>query len=187
MSETAVVRPEPPKAFRWAVLVLISLAMFGNYYVYDSISPLADVLKAQLGFSDANIGLLNAIYSFPNIVMVLIGGIIIDRIGTRRATLPLRRAVLRRRRAHRAQRDARGDGGRPPRVRPRRRVAHRRRHHRDREVVPRQGALVRLRREPDDRPARLLRRPQLPQLGGARLRELAVAARSSASASPPSA
>jgi MFS family permease len=87
MSETAVTRLEPPKAFRWAVLVLISLAMFGNYYVYDSISPLADVLKAQLGFSDANIGLLNAIYSFPNIVMVLVGGIVIDRIGTRRATL----------------------------------------------------------------------------------------------------
>ena len=87
MSETVVTRIEPPKAFRWAVLVLISLAMFGNYYVYDSISPLADVLKAQLGFSDANIGLLNAIYSFPNIVMVLVGGIVIDRIGTRRATL----------------------------------------------------------------------------------------------------
>ena len=61
--------------------------MFGNYYIYDSISPLADVLKEQLGFSDTNIGLLNAIYSIPNIVMVLIGGIIIDRIGTRRATL----------------------------------------------------------------------------------------------------
>jgi MFS family permease len=80
-------RPAPPRAFRWAVLVLISLAMFGNYYVYDSISPLADVLKAQLGFSDANIGLLNAIYSFPNILMVLVGGILIDRIGTRKATL----------------------------------------------------------------------------------------------------
>jgi MFS family permease len=82
-----VPRPEPPRWYRWAVLVLISLAMFGNYYVYDSISPLADVLKAQLGFSDANIGWLNAIYSLPNILMVLVGGIIIDRIGTRRATL----------------------------------------------------------------------------------------------------
>ncbi len=79
-------RAAPPGAFRWAVLVLISLAMFGNYYVYDSISPLADVLKAQLGFSDGNIGLLNAIYSFPNILMVLVGGIVIDRIGTRKAT-----------------------------------------------------------------------------------------------------
>ncbi|MEW6457322.1 MAG: MFS transporter [Acidobacteriota bacterium] len=59
--------------------------MFGNYYIYDSISPLADVLKRQLGFSDANIGLLNAIYSIPNVFMVLIGGFIIDRIGTRKA------------------------------------------------------------------------------------------------------
>lgn len=90
MTETAIpvaARPAPPPAFRWAVLVAISLAMFGNYYVYDCISPMADVLKAQLGYSDANIGLLQAIYSVPNIVMVLIGGIIIDRIGTRKATL----------------------------------------------------------------------------------------------------
>jgi MFS family permease len=79
-------RPQAPVLFRWAVLVFISLAMFGNYYVYDSISPLADVLKAQLHFSDSDIGLLNAIYSIPNILMVLIGGIIIDYIGTRKAT-----------------------------------------------------------------------------------------------------
>jgi MFS family permease len=80
-------RPAPPTSFRWLVLVVISLAMFGNYYVYDCISPLADVLKDQLGFSDSNIGLLQAIYSFPNILMVLIGGVIIDRIGTKRSTL----------------------------------------------------------------------------------------------------
>ncbi len=76
----------PPPAYRWVVLVVLSLAMFGNYYVYDSISPLADVLVKQLSFTDDNIGLLNAIYSFPNIVMVLIGGIIIDRIGVRKST-----------------------------------------------------------------------------------------------------
>jgi MFS family permease len=73
--------------YRWAVLVVISLAMFGNYYVYDAVSPIADLLKEQLGFSDSNIGLLNAIYSFPNIIMVLVGGIIIDRIGVKKATL----------------------------------------------------------------------------------------------------
>ncbi len=80
-------RPEAPPLLRWTVLVFISLAMFGNYYVYDSISPLADVLKAQLHFRDSDIGLLNAIYSIPNILMVLIGGIVIDYIGTRKATL----------------------------------------------------------------------------------------------------
>lgn len=72
---------------RWIALLLVSMGMFGNYYIYDSISPLADLLKTQLGFSDSNIGLLNAIYSFPNILMVLIGGIIIDRIGTRTSVL----------------------------------------------------------------------------------------------------
>ena len=86
-ADPRITRPAPPRAYRWLVLVFISLAMFGNYYVYDCISPMADVLKARLGFSDANIGLLQAIYSIPNIVMVLIGGFIVDRIGTRKATL----------------------------------------------------------------------------------------------------
>ncbi|MEE8572676.1 MAG: MFS transporter [Gemmatimonadota bacterium] len=80
-------KPPPPPLFRWAVLVVISLAMFGNYYVYDAISPIADLLRDQLGLSDSNIGWLNAIYSFPNIIMVLIGGIIIDRIGVKKGTL----------------------------------------------------------------------------------------------------
>jgi len=79
-------KPEPPVFYRWAVLVVISLAMFGNYYVYDAVSPIADLLKEQLAFSDKNIGLLYAIYSVPNIIMVLIGGIIIDRIGVKKAT-----------------------------------------------------------------------------------------------------
>jgi len=85
MAEAAL--PPPPAYYRWSVLVVISLAMFGNYYVYDAISPIATLLRDQLGFSDKNIGTLNAIYSFPNIFMVLIGGIIIDRIGVRRASI----------------------------------------------------------------------------------------------------
>jgi len=80
-------KTEPTKFFRWVVLVFVSMAMFGNYYIYDSISPLADLLSKQLGFNDADIGLLNGIYSLPNIFMVLIGGIIIDRLGTRKSTL----------------------------------------------------------------------------------------------------
>jgi MFS family permease len=77
----------PPGSLRWTVLVLISVAMFGNYYVYDSIGPLADSLQTLLHFTDTQIGTLNAIYSFPNIIMVLIGGIIVDRLGTRFSTL----------------------------------------------------------------------------------------------------
>ncbi|MBI3577946.1 MAG: MFS transporter [Ignavibacteriales bacterium] len=85
VSRTATM-PQPPRVYRWVVLVLISLAMFGNYYIYDAISPLADVLVKQLGFTDSDIGLLQGIYSLPNIFMVLIGGFIIDRLGTKRST-----------------------------------------------------------------------------------------------------
>jgi MFS family permease len=83
MPETT--RPEPSRSFRWLVLIFVSLTMFGNYYVYDCIAPIADVLAKQLGFSDSNIGLLQAIYSIPNVFMVLIGGYIVDRIGARKA------------------------------------------------------------------------------------------------------
>jgi MFS family permease len=84
--ETAAGRPAPPKVVRWMVLIFISFAMFGNYYIYDSISPLAKTLKDQLSFSDSEIGWLQGIYSLINVFMVLIGGLIIDRIGTRKAT-----------------------------------------------------------------------------------------------------
>ena len=84
-SDPLKAKTEPSKFYRWVVLVFISMAMFGNYYIYDSISPLADLLSKQLGFSDADIGMLNGIYSLPNIFLVLIGGIIIDRLGTRKS------------------------------------------------------------------------------------------------------
>ena len=39
------VRPEPSPLYRWMVLIFLSLAMFGNYYVYDALSPLADAFR----------------------------------------------------------------------------------------------------------------------------------------------
>src|SRR3982074_1998572 len=80
-------RSEPPGLYRWLVLIFVSLAMFGGYYVYDALTPLADVLKGQRGFSALDIGFLQAIYSFPNIFTVVIGGFLIDRIGLRKALM----------------------------------------------------------------------------------------------------
>lgn len=80
-------RPQPSRMYRWMVLIWVSLAMFGNYYFYDALSPLADVLQRDLHYSDQNIGLLNSFYSIAPIATVLIGGVIIDRIGAKRATL----------------------------------------------------------------------------------------------------
>ncbi len=77
--------PPPSPMYRWAVLVFISLAMFGNYYVYDSLGPVIDLLREQLGFSYAQVGQLVTIYNIAAILVLLAGGYIIDRWGTKKA------------------------------------------------------------------------------------------------------
>ncbi len=68
----------------WLAFALIAVVSFGNFYVYDSIGPVADLLQRQRDFSDSQIGMLNAIYSLPNVVLILLGGILVDRFGAAR-------------------------------------------------------------------------------------------------------
>jgi MFS family permease len=77
--------PEPSPLYRWVVLVFISLAMFGNYYVYDSAAPVFDLLSSQLGFTDQQLGLLYSVYSVAAVLVLLVGGYIIDRWGTKKS------------------------------------------------------------------------------------------------------
>ena len=80
-SQTLVdTRPQPSKSYRWLVLIFVSLAMFGNYYIYDSINPLERIFLQQLEFSASMFGWLNASYSVAAVATLLIGGILIDRI-----------------------------------------------------------------------------------------------------------
>lgn len=78
-------RPEPSRLYRWVVLLFVSLAMGGNYYIYDSINPLERIFIDKLGFSATAFGWLNSAYSVAAVLTLLIGGIIIDRIGTKKA------------------------------------------------------------------------------------------------------
>ena len=78
-------KPAPSRGTRWLILAVVGVASFGGYYAFDYIGPLAPVLSRQLHFSNADIGLLQAIYSLPNIVMALVCGILIDRLGTRKS------------------------------------------------------------------------------------------------------
>jgi MFS family permease len=80
-----LVRPEPSRLYRWAVLLSVSLAMGGNYYIYDSINPLERIFIDKLGFSATAFGWLNSAYSVAAVATLLIGGIVIDRIGTKKA------------------------------------------------------------------------------------------------------
>jgi len=72
---------------RWWVLALLSVTIAGNYYAFDSIAPVADLLRHQRAFSQSQLGLLNAVFDAPNIPLSLVGGVLIDRIGAARASL----------------------------------------------------------------------------------------------------
>ena len=71
----------------WAVFALLAVVNYGNFYVYDSIGPVADLLQRQRGFNSSQIGMLNAIYNLPNVVLILVGGVLVDRYGAARITL----------------------------------------------------------------------------------------------------
>jgi len=77
----------PDRRIAWLVFALVAAALAGTFYVYDSIGPVADLLQRQRDFSDSQIGMLNAIYHLPNIVLILIGGVLVDRFGAARMTL----------------------------------------------------------------------------------------------------
>jgi len=81
------VKGAPGRSLAWLVFALVTAASYGNFYVYDSIGPIADLLHRQRDFSDTQIGMLNAIYSLPNVVLVLVGGMLVDRFGAARAML----------------------------------------------------------------------------------------------------
>jgi nitrate/nitrite transporter NarK len=46
-------------------------------------------IEEQLGIEEDDLGLLIAIYSLPNLVMVFLGGILLDRIGYNKYVIPM--------------------------------------------------------------------------------------------------
>ena len=80
-------KTEPSAFYRWMVLLFLSVAMFGNYYIYDSISLVADQLKLQLHFTDSNIGQLYSSYSLAALIVLVYGGILVDKWGTKKSAI----------------------------------------------------------------------------------------------------
>jgi MFS family permease len=75
------------RAYRLTILGLVSFMIFGSYFAYDSVAAIAPSLIDALHADRAAIGTMYSAYSFAAIAAVLVGGVLIDRIGTRRASL----------------------------------------------------------------------------------------------------
>ena len=80
--------------FRFVNLAFISSLSFGSYFAYDIIGAIAPSLIAELKADRATVGTMNTMYSFAAILVVLFGGMLIDRLGTRKASLIFSALVL---------------------------------------------------------------------------------------------
>jgi len=69
--------------FKFAILTCISFLSFGSYFAYDAVSALELDIKTDLNISTFQFGLLYSVYSFPNIILVIFGGLLIDKMGNR--------------------------------------------------------------------------------------------------------
>jgi MFS family permease len=77
----------PALPLRWLALVAAALAIAATYYETDVIGEIADLLVRRRGFTQADIGSLNAAIYWPSVVLALIGGVLIDRQGAARVAL----------------------------------------------------------------------------------------------------
>jgi MFS family permease len=75
------------RSYRLTVLGLASFMLFGSYFAYDSVGAIETSIIDALHADRAAIGTMYSMYSFAAIAAVLAGGFLIDKIGTRRASL----------------------------------------------------------------------------------------------------
>ncbi len=75
------------KRGRFAVLPLAAGTMFGSYYFFDQCSASETAVIDRLGISETQFGLLQSVYSIPNVALPFFGGILIDKFAARNAVL----------------------------------------------------------------------------------------------------
>ena len=71
----------------YLALFLISLAAMASYFAYDCIGPLTPLLKQKLSLSATQVYWLYSIYSVPVILFVVLGGVLADKLGVKKASI----------------------------------------------------------------------------------------------------
>ena len=71
--------------YRFTNLLFISSLTFGSYFAYDIIGAIAPSLIEGLKARRATVGAFNTMYSVAAILVLLFAGVLIDRLGTRKA------------------------------------------------------------------------------------------------------
>ena len=75
------------KFYRYLVLAFVASLSFGCYFAYDIVSAIAPSLIEELQTARQTVGTFFTMYSLAAILAVLIGGVLVDKLGTRKASL----------------------------------------------------------------------------------------------------
>jgi nitrate/nitrite transporter NarK len=73
------------KTARWVALGVVAFTMLTGYYLTDVIAPLKGLLEGKLSWDSSDFGFFNSAYGWFNVflLMLIIGGIILDKMGVR--------------------------------------------------------------------------------------------------------
>jgi MFS family permease len=80
--------------YRFTILLFVASLTFGSYFAYDIVGAIAPSLVEELGASRGIIGTFFTMYSIGAILAVLFGGVLIDRLGTRKASISFSVLIL---------------------------------------------------------------------------------------------
>jgi len=82
----SVFHPSKP-LFRFSILIFAASLSFGSYFAYDIVGAIAPTLVEELGAARGTVGTFYTMYSIAAVLALLIGGVLIDKLGTRKASL----------------------------------------------------------------------------------------------------
>jgi MFS family permease len=91
MTETMTASPgvfhPSRRLYRFTNLFFIASLSFGSYFAYDIVGAIAPTLVEELHAARGTVGTFFTMYSIAAVLAVLIGGMLIDKLGTRKASL----------------------------------------------------------------------------------------------------
>lgn len=81
-----VFHPSKP-LYRFTILIFASSLSFGSYFAYDIVGAISPTLVEELSAPRGTVGTFYTMYSIAAVLALLIGGVLIDKLGTRKASL----------------------------------------------------------------------------------------------------
>jgi hypothetical protein len=69
--------------WRWLMLFFACTFLIGSYFCYDNPGVIEKQIETLFGISQSQFSLLYSVYSYPNMILPVFGGMFLDIIGMR--------------------------------------------------------------------------------------------------------